>query len=447
MRLRLRLIASIYFAFLSTAEALSIPEAYLSGVEVCAKNLDSRQNELGRWIKVPIDYSSLPRGTTDLYTWTKKPYDAQKKTVVFVSGGPGDTAHSSSLDLNEWNIIFFDQRGNSCSRPATKELYLDRSFYSSEKTARDIEEIRKAYAADTISVYGVSYGTVPAHLYGHFFPQTTRAVALEGVVYEGGSRLIQPARRTKILQRFFDSLPEKIQNRILELSTHPEVAPTWFSSAGMMMLYLDDPLGSYLHFLNNILWNDDVAIGVLKSFEKSNSEEDVEYGFGHVMMGMIGCQELGMNLPGLSFYSVFQNRRLVSDGKNHFIDSYCRSLGFTESAISKIYKATDYPTQTPTTYIQGALDGATSANNAVDHFKNVANGFAQLILVREGGHMPLHGPLTSGYEQGAPIEARKDILNKILQGHSLEGEDLQKINKATTMQWTRSLRERQRKIP
>lgn len=437
MRLRLRLIASIYFAFLSTAEALSIPKDYLGGVEVCAKNLDSRQNELGRWIKVPIDYSSLHRGTTDLYTWTKKPYDAQKKTVVFVSGGPGDTAHSSSLDLNEWNIIFFDQRGNSCSRPATKELYLDRSFYSSEKTARDIEEVRKAYAVDTISVYGVSYGTVPAHLYGHFFPQTTRAVALEGVVYEGGSRLIQPARRTKILQRFFDSLPEKNQNRILELSAHPEVAPTWFSSAGMMMLYLDDSLGSYLHFLNNILWNDDVAIGTLKSFEKSNSEEDVEYGFGHVMMGMIGCQELGMNLPGLSFYSVFQNRRLVSDGKNHFIDSYCRSLGFTDKEVTKLFKATEYPTQARTTYIQGTLDGATSADNAVDHFKNAARGFAQLVLVRDGGHMPLHGPLTSGYEQGASVETRKEILNRVLLGETLSEEDLQKISNATSLRWVR----------
>lgn len=429
-----------YFAFSPLAEALSIPQAYLSGPDVCAKNLEARQNELGRWLKVPIHYSAANQETTDLYTWTKKTYDPQKKTVIFVSGGPGDTAHASSLDLNEWNIVFFDQRGNSCSRPSTKELYLDRSFYSSENTARDIEEIRKAYGASTISVYGVSYGTVSAHLYGHLFPQTTRAIVLEGVVYEGGAPLIEPVRRIKILQRFFESLPAKTQDRILELSKHPEIAPNWFSNAGMMMLYLDDPLGSYLHFLNNILWNDEVAIGVLKSFEKSRSEEDVEFGFGHVMMGMIGCQELGMNLPGLSFYSVFENRRLVSDGKNHFIDTYCRSLGFKENETAKLFKAADYPSVASTTYIQGTLDGATSATNAVHHFKNAAHGFAQLVLVRDGGHMPLHGPLTSGYEQGAPAETRKEILNKVLLGESLREEELRKISEATSLQWVGTVR-------
>lgn len=417
-----------------SAQALTIPQKYSGGKDSCALHREVRQNELEIWLKVPIDYKHPESGLTSLYAWTHKPFDTALPTVIFVSGGPGEVAHGSSLDIPGWNVVFFDQRGISCSKPDQKELYLKADFYSSENTARDIDEIRKVLDLAQISVYGVSYGTVPAHLYGHFFPDSARSVVLEGVIFEGGTKLMEPERRLKLLQRFFNSLPLNTQERILALSNHPQIAPNWFSNVGMMMLYLDNSLAAFKTFLENIIGSDESAIAVLQSFEKTNPE-DQEFGFGHVMMGMVGCQELGMNINGVSFYSVFEGRKLTSDKMNHQQKHYCEALGFPANENRRLYQSTDYPTRTAMTYIQGTMDGATTAGNAVHHYKEVAKGFSQLILVENGGHAPLIGTLASGYESGLAVQKRIEILKTALMAEKVSEQQLEEARSATDLNW------------
>ena len=44
-----------------------------------------------------------------------------------------------------------------------------------------MEEIRKAFGISQWSIYGVSYGTVPATMYGSKYRSNTKSVVLEGV--------------------------------------------------------------------------------------------------------------------------------------------------------------------------------------------------------------------------------------------------------------------------
>ncbi len=419
------------------ASALILPEAYLSGPEVCAKHTRSKEREI--WLQVPVDYQDESKGVTPLYAWTKKTFDPQKKTMIFVSGGPGDTAHHSHLSLSDWNVVFFDQRGNSCSRPMTRELYLTPSFYSSENTTRDIDEIRKHLKLAQISVYGVSYGTVPAHLYGHFFPNSTRAIVLEGIIYQGGETLMRPVERTQMLQDFFDTLPENTQERILELSHHPEVKSNWFSNVGMKMLYQDNAHEVLNIFLSNIIWNEELFVTLMKSFEETNPK-DSEFGFGNVMMGMIGCQELGMNLSKASFYSIFHNKKLISDNKNLQQQHYCQDLGFLPDTPTELYNASQKPSLAKTTYFQGTLDGATVKGSAIKHFNQATRGFAQLILIDKAGHLPVYGTIASGYGKGEDLELRNLALAKALNGEIIPKPLLDQLSYLSVLKWTQTLK-------
>lgn len=434
MKHSLLILTCALFIAAQPAVALQLLDQYSDGPATCKKNSDVRNNQHEIWLSVPIDYKNLDKGSTPIYAWTKKPLDKQKKTLVFIAGGPGETSHQSFLDLENWNVVFFDQRGISCSKPPTKEQYLNPDFYSSENTARDIEEIRKHFGIEKISVYGVSYGTIPAHLYGHFFPQSTRAIVLEGVIYEGGAALIDPLRRVKLLQSFFDSLPVDMQNRVLEISQRSDIAANWFSNVGAMMLYMDNSNIPFRTFLDNILWDDNVLQTILPSFSKAEPQE-VEFGFSHVMMGMIGCKELGMNISTTSFSAIFKNRTLESDKVSTSEKFYCESLGFKKNDTTKLFTAAKFPTHAAVTYIQGTKDGATVATQAIKHFKNVSRGFSQLILVKNGGHAPLHGAIASGYESGDAVLLRTDVLENALSGKMADPATLEKLSKITEMNW------------
>ncbi|MFA5583691.1 MAG: alpha/beta hydrolase [Bacteriovoracaceae bacterium] len=433
------LIYSILLSFFSLdAFAIIIPDKYRSGVEIC-KDHRGKNKELGFRVNVPIDYKDASKGKTSLYAWTHKPFNPRLNTVVFLSGGPGDTAHGSYLDLHDWNVVFFDQRGNSCSRPNSKETYLDPHFYSSENTARDIEEIRKHLKLNKISVYGVSYGTVPAHLYGHYFPRSTRAVVLEGTIFRGGDSLMRPEHTRKIIQDFFYSLPLKMQQQILAYSEHPQVKSNWYSNVAQKMFYLDDAASRFKVFLNNVLDNEDVTVTILKSYE-DKEPTDQEFGFGHVMMGMIGCQELGMNSSESSFYSVFENGQLVSDNINLQQKNYCESLGFIADEEMNLYQASQKPSRAPTTYFQGSHDPATVLPEALLHFNQAITGFGQFIQIDKAGHLPIYGTVASGYDTGVPVDTRLAVLRKALSGREINSLELSNVEKSSGFKWNKKLK-------
>lgn len=290
---------SVLFATLMLFLTAPAVAAYRSGRELCGDRVRPTSNEKN-------EYGFFVRsGQTEIYAWTRKPFSVSKKTVVFVNGGPGDHAHDSALQLSQWNVVFFDQRGIACSRPSSETLFLDRRFYSSQNAVQDIEAIRQFLKLRKISLYGVSYGTVPAHLYAATFPAFTRAVVLEGVVADSSPEVLiaNPARR-ELLQNFFLGLPMEWQDRILELSLRGDLSPFWFSQVGKMMFYLDHGSKAFTQFLEAVLFKPGAAESLLPGFS-DRVPEDTELGFSGTAMRMLSCHEMGMNTEGTSFDFVF----------------------------------------------------------------------------------------------------------------------------------------------
>ncbi|WP_291516564.1 alpha/beta fold hydrolase [Bdellovibrio sp. ArHS] len=412
---------------------------YLSGEEVCAKYHDRRGREQAVWISVPVSYQDAAQGSFSLYTWTRKPWMPGKPVLIYVDGGPGNTSHSSELDLPDWNVVFFDQRGNSCSRPPTEELYLRRDFYDSRNTARDIDEIRKALGESLISVYGVSYGTVPAHLYGFLFPEHLRALVLEGVVAQADAEtLINNPHRLTALQNFFETLPLSTRQRILQISQKPENA-YWFADVGRMMMYLDRPWQAFTHFLDGVLSSDEALEALIPSFGPRKNQDE-EFGFSQVMMNMLACKEMGMNTPGASFRARFQDGRLRLASSNELREENCQPLGFQESENFKVFRSENFPLTVPVTYLQGALDGATAAHQARRSYDLATRSFACLISIDQGGHVPVFGALSSGYESGASLVLRQHLLSAAIQGQEVSETTLNELSLMTEMKWEKNCR-------
>ncbi|MES3037746.1 MAG: alpha/beta hydrolase, partial [Bdellovibrionota bacterium] len=163
----------------STTELL-----FINGKEFCSEYKEITAKEYGKYITVPKDYNDPSKGTLEIYAYTMKPFNPDLPTYIYVDGGPGQNTHGMMPDYfdDRMNEIRFDQRGLGCSTPETYELYKSAYLYSSENNVRDMDAIRHSYGIKEWSVYGVSYGTVPATMYGSKFPEQTVSVVLEGVV-------------------------------------------------------------------------------------------------------------------------------------------------------------------------------------------------------------------------------------------------------------------------
>lgn len=405
-------------------------QPYLSGAELC----DSHFKHLSHRVSVS---AGLPTPqVTSLYTWTNSPFDPSKPSVVFIPGGPGDTAHDSRLELPGFNIIFFDFRGVACSKPETQALFFNPKFYRSRLIAEDIEAIRKFYKLDHVSLYAVSYGTVPAQIYAHIYPNRVTRLILEGVIFEGGSNLIQSNKIRVMLQQFFDSLPAKLQAQILKLSDDPRLSRYWFSAAARMIFYLDNGFMLFQDFLERTVWDESIYLDLYPNFLIPKTTSDSGRQFGHVFMSMIGCQELGMNQPNSSPHFHFENAKLVSSDSHTFKAQHCdwlqqHNIEITES----LYRAENFKHSVSTVYIQGIRDGATPAHHAVSHFKFATKGSRTLVLVKNGGHAPVHGALSSGYTSGRELTARQELLQSLLITSYADPKNLTELSSLTQMDW------------
>ncbi len=427
---------------------------YRTGEETCAPSGDPdaarTAGELGNRVEVPVDYSRPAGPQTSIYYWTRQEIRPELPFVVFAAGGPGASMHGSEfrgLDA-EFNIVYFDPRGMNCSKPADRATYRDPAFYSSVAIARDIEEIRKSLGAPMISVYGHSYGTVVATIYGSLFPRSTRAVVLEGTIAHGGNGLYRAESTRALMQAKFDSYPEAQRERILELSRDPLAPPTWFSRAARFMMYLDEPFTKLDYWLDTVLaMSGDNLYAALHTFDDYPPDE-AEFGFGLMLHLMISCQELGQDSPHASFYYRFDFRgRLIPDLRmpgaqdNHDL---CRELG---ARTRELYSAQSYPIEVPVSYFQGETDGATPQVEALDHFSKVPRGFAQFFQLEKGGHQPglrfLRGlpedESTPGEQETNRVQRR--IFAEAVLGRPVSSAWIDRFNSLSPLRWSYSASE------
>ncbi|MFZ4719241.1 MAG: alpha/beta fold hydrolase [Ilumatobacteraceae bacterium] len=185
-------------------------------------------------LTVPLDHSNPGGDTIDLALVRVPATDRREGAVLMNPGGPGGsgfdlvaysgTVVQSQLGLGAFDIVGFDPRGVDRSNGircvddafTDRHLYLDDTpdtpeeeqllaesdrgfvdgctqkygdtlrFYSTEATARDMDEIRDAMGDDQISYLGISYGTYLGAVYATLFPDRVRAMALDSAYEPNG---------------------------------------------------------------------------------------------------------------------------------------------------------------------------------------------------------------------------------------------------------------------
>ncbi len=146
---------------------------------------------------------------------------AEPDPVFFLAGGPGEAATEVAAQVSamlsavskQRDIILIDQRGTGqsnvldCRGADGKPLPMDQTrepseeefqtyvrqcaeglvgradprFYTTSDAVRDLDTVRVALGAETINLFGVSYGTRVAQQYAATYPEHTRSVVLDGV--------------------------------------------------------------------------------------------------------------------------------------------------------------------------------------------------------------------------------------------------------------------------
>lgn len=426
-------------------------DTYVSGEE-CYKNHNKPEYHSSDWnfLEVPVNYNSKDSGITKISYRLSPNFSLDKKTIIYFNGGPGGTSYQTNFNLlDDVNVIYFNQRGAAFSRPESKDLFLNQDYYSSENTARDALEIVKHLGVDKVTAYGMSYGTVPATIFGSLFPQHTRNVILEGVLYDGQSRLWYANHRIKLVQKYFNSLDVDLKENVLKYSRHPEVFAGWFSALAQGLMYhshFDTKMTSELRgiFYPNVGTAEEKEKHIIESllrYSKNGADDsaDLIY-FSATMFNFIACKELSAQNELATFYAVFnEQNKLVPYKKTSSDTNYCEKLNIT---YVKTYSAANYPIEVPVIYIQGTTDGATTAEYAVWHYKNSAKGKAQLVLAKKEGHAVVvqllqKQPELSEEEKKNPLivaanekklEIQQEIVNVFKAAINNENLNLTKLN-------------------
>lgn len=385
------------------------------------------RSEFGGYIEAPLDYRDPGAGTISIYYHTVRPFDAKKPTFIFFQGGPGESSHLTYEDtfrnLTRWNIVLLDYRGIAFSYPDTLEDLEDTSYFSTEFVARDAFEVLRKLGVRKASVYGHSYGTAVATVFSSLFSDHVQAVVLEGTIFSG-DQIWNSQYRRGILQSVFDGLPHDARARILRIGALAH-APGWFAKLGHTMMLESNFKASFIRKLHELLSRPErEVIAYVQALSNDSNENlfDSDFSSGHFFYH-IACKELNLTRESSHSSFIFMGSRLVPPQTTEDLET-CNSLRITKSDV-KTYHAIEYPLWMPVTYFQGSADGATPADHASRHFKQVARGFAQLFLASNQGHSPLQDLLTAenaGAKAGAEI-----LLSSALEGRPLSPGTFEKL--------------------
>lgn len=423
---------------------------YLGGMEMCtlAKN-DYLAKEFGHFVSVPVIYSDdseSREGVTSIYYWTRSKFNPELPTVVYINGGPGSSSHESSfVELSDFNIVYFDQRGVACSKGKDLALQNKTQFYSIESIARDLEFIRQDLNISQWTVYGHSFGTTIATVYASLFPLRTRALILEGTIFLADSTVWLPEHRLKIMQKYFDSLPENLQNYILEKSKI-EKQESFFESSLRSFMYGNEFRRSFGEYLKYMYDYDNKE--ATQRNDKLNSKNYSRSSFLHneTAWGMMACKYLSALDPLSSLKFIFENRKLVAKVDMELFTyrkKQCNEAGVKSLLETQVYRAVNYPVSIPTTYFHGANDGATSFPQPSYHYKETAKGSRQILIMPEGGHSPLLNQiLVSDFDENKVTDQDKilaglqaQIFKKAALGQKIEKDDLKAFNAKSSLKW------------
>lgn len=376
------------------------------------------------FIRVPLDYTNVAAGEIEIFYRTNRALDPSKPTVLFLNGGPGGTSQGYKLEngMSGWNWIYMDQRGTGLSKPALWDQLLNPGFFSSELVVKDMVRVLDALNVSKATIYGHSYGTVPATIFASRFPDRTTSVVLEGTIAGGGVSLWNAPHRLALLNHFLKQLPESLRQSVLNLTnTVPGLTAVWFSRMAQRAMYGANFRTEFRETLERIVAQDPAQTLLEYNFSFGNNDEMLveHYTSGPLFAHHVMCQELSSHILGSSFDAVLQNGQLVASTEGSLAPG-CQVIEAHPRFKKSVFNAEDYPLTVPVTYLQGMVDGATSYREALSHFRGATETQRQMVLVVDGGHIPVLGCLQEPGETGCPSgDKLSTVLDMAFKGQPL----------------------------
>lgn len=367
-------------------------------------------------ILVPANYSNSNSQKLKICGFVVKRTQLNNWAIYF-SGGPGQQFlykpnEKTLLGFENFNVVMFQQRGTYCGSEHQKNY----EYYSSENIANDAEEVRKYLNIDNWSVYGMSYGTVPATIYASKFSKSTNALVLRGTLSDGAADFNRPIF-AQLVSTFLSRLSYTVQQIILKnLSANP--------------LYLSAVIGEMMERFDSTVDLNEIPVTVKKkpfyekvdwmNPDKVSSFEEANEEFGMYLYSVINCLEL----PGMNYIintNDLKRVKIFSLRTGNF-NRFCNEIGKVSVASKEaatIYHAYNYRVSVPITYIHGGLDARTPIDYLVNHYNNESVSTAQrqaIILPAEGHHFIFESNLDIDH----PIsESYKKILDLALKGEKI----------------------------
>lgn len=434
--LKLRLLFLLIYPFLALkalAQSLQQPtlKNYESGQKLYQTHRLALSFEKGIFTTVPVDYTNPQSEKFEIYSWFAADYNPLLPTIVYFTGGPGQGSHwgQSALESKSYNLLFMDQRGISLSKPATLKAYLNPHFYKSEWTANDLEVLRQKLGISKLSIYAISYGTIPATIYASKYSATTTALVLEGTAFSA-KHLATFDEKKKLVHQAIQMQTPQVQEKIYSLQKELTLKSMWFFQWARDTLLLNEGFTALSEQLSLLGDSQEYAkfLELLKTgyTPHVNDLSNDLYGINEIPYYMISCQELGLSLATTMTDLEF-NKDVIVETRNKNNNLICESL---KAKSELLYEASQFPVTIPITYFQGENDPATEVTGAILHYQKVAQGLKQMFILKNGGHNPNLQKLAFD------LPAQREILERALRGELVTVDLIIQANLADqALQW------------
>lgn len=317
--------------------------------------------------------------TFNLHYWTQKKINPEFSSLVLIPGGPGQSYQKLEwVNIPNINIIYFDPRGMGCSLPTQNDLINNPDFYSAKLIAYDLEQLRIHLKISKWSVYGHSYGTIPATIYASVYPRNIENLLLEGTVLKGGKEFWYSKARHDLIYKVLKNISPALQEKALS-NSDSNIHTFWFSQGLLDSL----PQGFDKEILEKRL-SQNYAIEQKHPFTpKMQNPEDLLPYFSRNAHLILSCKELAADQ-----YS--PKRLFFFDGKDfQFLQTpsyheFCKEWPITPD----LYDSKNYPLTITTYYFQGEYDYLTPQTEALEHYLNNQSNNKHFFTLKNGGHNP-----------------------------------------------------------
>ena len=240
----------------------------------CLPSYDSGYLEVGNGHSIYFEQYGNPKGIP----------------ILFLHGGPGagfSNSHKSFFDPKIFRVIFFDHRGSGKSIP-----YAETNYNNTQLLISDIENLRQCLKIDKWYLFGGSWGSTLALLYGIDYPSRCLGFVLRGIFL--GSKIeidwfLYDIKKffPEAHDKFISSIPENYRNNILKWfhtqlhsnnrSQNLKAASIWaeYENSCSSLNYVARPISGEQalaiskiethYFMNNCFINDNY---IIKNIEK-----------------------------------------------------------------------------------------------------------------------------------------------------------------------------------